>query len=297
MHGEAPAQPDQPVNVPMLGEAVELAEILRPNWKPTNARLTNEVQEGDPEDGNPDEGQPDPGQEEVTLDSFDPTQIPEDADREWLATRHQQMLADYTRKTQGIPSAEERQEAEEARQVLAMLTDEATQEQMLRAILPADKLAAYYGQQQAPEEEFLTEEDRLERMQQELEETRGQFTSFLQQQQSVQEEQRQNEDLAAQIIELEDKVAKREFSDEEFDLITSLAYQRPNAKGEPDAKAAFDLLSNAVTRNRDAWVGRRKATPRRMASGTPASETVDNIDPEQRRANMLRAAEELQASQ
>lgn len=293
MHGEAPAQPDQPVNVPMLDEAVELAEILRPSWKPTNARLINEEQGGDPGTEDPEGGQPGDGQEEpVTLDSFDPQQIPEDVTPEWLIQRHKEMTGDYTRKTQGIPSEAERQEAEEARRIVDALTNEATQAQMLAAmgIAPPQPEPQY-------NEEFLTEEDRLERMQQELEETRGQFTSFLQQQQTVQEEQRQNEGLAAQMIELEDSVAKREFSDEEFDLITSLAYQRPNAKGEPDAKAAYDLLSGAVTRNRDAWVGRRKATPRRMASGTPASEMVDNIDPEQRRANMLRAAEELQASQ
>lgn len=227
--------------------------------------------------------------ETASFADFDTSDIPDEL-REDVEKRIKGFQRSYTQAMQEISG--ERQEAEEARRIVDALTNEATQAQMLAALnIQLPQQQSEYG------EEFLSEEDRLERIQQELEETKGQFSQFLQTQQTAAAEQEEDEKLAVQMIGLEDNVANRQFSEEEFDLITSLAYQRRNAQGEPDAKAAFDLLTGAVTQNRDAWVTKRKATPRRMASGTPASETVDRTDPEQRRAGMLRAAEELQGSQ
>lgn len=289
MHGEAPAiAQDQPV--PSLDQQLAAAGVprsLTPEQlrfaREHDLRLDGEGGEGEgeePSGGTPEGGQPEAGGEggdaPVALDTFDPTQIPEDASRDWLAERHQQLVADYTKKTQA--TAAERQEAEQALAIITALEDE----QRAPAVLAALGFEFDEGDGQAPgEPEYVDPDERIAQLEARLDQND-------QVAQQSQFEAAVDDQIAEELEALEQK-EDTEFSPEEVKFLTTQSH----ATGAP-IEAIHAEFKGMLDKRFEDWKERRKA-PRRLSSGSAASKTVDLTDPKQRRAAMVQAAEEARA--
>jgi hypothetical protein len=288
MFGEAPAiEQDQPARSSLdtllanAGVPRSLSPELLQFAREKDLRLDGEeTAVEDPTDENPETGQPG-GEEEpsATLDDFDPTQIPEDADRDWLAQRHQQLVADYTKKTQG--TAAERQETEEARRIVAALEDPRTAPAMLAAMgyefeedddEDGPEIGSEYDDPR--DAEIATLKQRLDQ--------RDQREAL-----TLQEEE-QNE-LLAEEMEAIEKAESKEFSPATVKFLTRQAH----ASGAP-MESVYAEFKEILAEDREAWKKSRKA-PRRVSPGSPGSKTVDLTDQKQRRAAMAQAAEEATA--
>lgn len=234
---------------------------------------------------------PDTGQAtgEESFSDFDPSQIPDDADRDWFEQKYNELRSGFTQKTQEF--GETRREAEQLRQ----LRDALSNPQVAPAVLAQlgydeRKILDMYGYQ--PEEEPEDEPDLYDR----LARVEGQLTAREQAEQQAQQAEAVTDYISGEIEKLEQKAA-REFSAEEHQLID--AYARAYAQnGVPNVEGAYQLLSGITDSRQKQWIESKK-TGRPPGGGKPASRTVDlsKETPEERRARMLARAEEAEASQ
>lgn len=202
-----------------------------------------------------------------------PDELREDVDR-----RVKGFQRSYTQAMQGI--SQTRQEAEESQRIIDALANPATQQQMLAA------MGIQIPQQQEPEpEEWQDPDDRYRALEGRLEEQGQMFQSFLNQQQQAEEVAKANQHLGEAIIAREDEIG-REFDDDEYDII--VAYSQLH--GGPEG--AFAALDNVGKAGAKRFQQQRKATPRRMANGTPASPAYDDNNRDQRREALVQVAEE-----
>lgn len=230
----------------------------------------------------PETDQPPEGEEEFSIDSFDPTQVPEDADREWFAERVQKLRADYTKKTQSL--AEERREAEQAQQIITALRNP----QVAPAILAQfgydeRKMLELYGYQTDEEPDEAPDL---------YDEVEGLKQTLAQQQEAAQRAQyeAQVEDHIAGEIEALEKKEKREFDAEEHQLLDVYARANPKPDGTPNVEGAFNLLSGIVKSRFEARLKPKQQTPRPPGGGKPGSRQVD-LSKESREGRLERMAE------
>lgn len=216
----------------------------------------------------PDTGQATGSEESFT--DFDPSQVPEDADREWFEKKYNELRAGFTQKTQGL--AAERQEAERAQQVLQALSNPETAPDVLRAL-------GYELEAEEAEESFTGPEDEIAQLKDEIAQIRQE------RQQETQTVQEENE-LIEQIEGLEQQ-AGREFTDKEIRLLSG----RENAP-----QALHNLLEEIVSERQKAFVESKKA-PRAATPGTPASKAADLSTEQGRLAAAAAAAERVFASE
>lgn len=281
MHaGEAPAfeqdQPERSALDVMLADA-GVPRSLSPAQlqfaRENDLRLDGEEgsEEGDAGDGNPADGdQPKPGEESSTsLDNFDPTQIPEDADRDWLAERHQQLVADYTKKTQAIKAEGASPEAQQAQEVLDSLRNPATVAQTMRLLgldQPNVLGALGYDIEGGEEDQFVDTDDRVDALEQRLQNE--------QQLRQAAQAEVEDDELFMEQVEAIEETEKTEFSDEEVAFLLSHAKTNRTPQGAPNVQGARALLKGIVDRQQAAWIESRK-TEKKVNGGIPARDKAD----------------------
>jgi hypothetical protein len=258
----------------MLGEALELAEIVKPSWPELRKQTGPLVCEGGDEETGATETAP-PGStdtetgSEESFPDFDLSSVPDDLrpDAERYAQEvKKHFQGDYTRKTQSL--AEERREIERAQQLQQALRNPQVAPAVLAQLgYDEKKVLEMYGYQ--PEEQELSEEPDL------YDEVQG-IKQTLAQREAAEQSARQEEavtDYIAEQIEALEKKEDREFDPEEHQLLD--AYARQFAKeGVPDVEGAFGLLDGIVSSRQKQWIESKK-TPRPPGGGRPGSRTVD----------------------
>lgn len=229
----------------------------------------------------PETDQPTGGEESFT-DSYNPNDVPEEA-RPALEAAYKQLQSAYTSKTQTL--AQERQEAEQAQQIIDALANPQSQADVLK----------HFGinlvDDSEDEELFAGEPDPNQRIDQLEQQLAGQQ----QEQQAIQASEQELVYIASEIEALE-KDQDEEFSAEEQQFLADIARANPAQNGAPDVKKAAQLLSGLYDQRQKAWIESKKA-PRRPANGTPASKAADLTNPEERRRVMAEAADAARASQ
>lgn len=194
---------------------------------------------------------------------FDPTQVPEDADREWLGKRHAEMQSAFTRKT--METAKERQEAESAQQLLAALNDPETAPALLSQLgweVEAPDLEAEVG----AEEGLYADDPRIDHIQ-------SQLQAMQAEQASATAEELEADLIAEQLVVLE-KSLGRELTVEEHNLIADQARLHSSELGVPDVAAGFESIEGIMRQREQAWRDAKKA-PRRLTRGQAAETTHD----------------------
>lgn len=303
MSEAAPAlKQDQPV-VPMLSEAVELAEHVKPSWpalkKQNVGRLVCEGEEegiGTPAPEAPEANAPDTSQEgdEESFPDFDFDGIPEDLREK--AERYAQEVkshfqAPFTKKAQ--EAAEVRREAEQARQLQEALRNPQVAPAVLAQLGHDEKaVLGMYGYETDEEPEFEEDDpdERIGRLEQALSE-REQAERQTQQEEAV-------SDYIAERIEALEGKEKREFDAEEHQLLDLYARSNPTPEGHPDVEGAFKLLSGIVSSRQKAMLDPKRNAPRPAGGGRPGSQMVDlsKESQEDRVARMAQAADEARGS-
>jgi oligoendopeptidase F len=229
----------------------------------------------------PETDQPTGTDEESFTDSYNPNEVPEEL-RPQLEAAYKQLQSAYTSKTQSL--AQERQEAEQAREVLAALADPNRQAEVLQ----------YFGISLADDDEenlFPEEPDANQR----LDQLEQMLAAQQEQQQAIQASEQELGYIAAEIEGLE-KSHGREFSAEEHQFLADIARANAAPNGAPDVQKAGELLSALYKQQEKAVLEARKA-PRRMSPGSPGSKAPDLSNKEERRAAMAEAVDQLRASQ
>lgn len=268
---------------------------------PSEAPAAVQDQQPSPEttDENPAGGQPGGGgggAEEFSLDSFDATQIPEDADRDWLAERHQALVADYTRKTQG--AAEQRREAEQAQAIIQGLSDPQMLPQYLR-LLGHDPTDQQFLDALGLEMDAGNEDDLLEELDpnQRIDQLEQQLAAQAQEAQLAQQQDQLEDYMAEQIEALEQKNGS-EFSPEEVAFLRRQAEGNPTPNGLPDIEGANKLLTGILDRRVQQELEHRKeAALRPPGTGTPGAKRPDPNTEEGRIQLAQEAVERTRASQ
>jgi hypothetical protein len=292
MHDVAPAIEQVQPTVPMLGEVLELAELVKPSWPVLRKSTGPLVCEGEEEETGttgtvpPENSDTETGSGESFPD-FDLSKFPDEhrADAERYAQEvKKHFQGDYTRKTQSF--AQERQEAEQAQQIIEALANPQSQADVLK----------HFGinlvdDSEEGEELFAGEPDPNQRIDQLEQQLAGQQ----QEQQAIQASEQELVYIASEIEALE-KGQDEEFSAEEQQFLADIARANPAQNGAPDVKRAAQLLSGLYDQRQKAWIESKKA-PRRPANGTPASKAADLTNPEERRRVMAEAADAARASQ
>lgn len=249
---EAPAQQDQPVDAP------EAPETDQPT-----------------------------GSEESFTD-FDTSQIPEDADREWLAQRYQQMQADYTRKTMGL--GEQRQEIEQ--NTLQQWADAVRQNPSLLKQLDLDEralLETYGYAPEDPEDEFV---DPIER---ELAEMKQWRTTIEQQEEANAQFEAEADHVESELEKLEQQTGQK-FDEDEANWIFDVARTRRTQRGLPDVQGAVRMLDTIGKKRVEAYKESKKA-PRAPGQGKAGSRAFDPKNKAERLDAMTQSAQEILASQ
>lgn len=227
----------------------------------------------------PAEDQPTPEAEVSSLDDFDLSLVPEDANREWLGARHKALQADYTRKTQEL--------AEQRKQVAAVI--EAAQ----NPDHPQHEEALdYLGLEVAADDDELYDEDddpfapyeqRLSAIEQAEQQRANEFAQ--------QQAEAQLEDyLATEIESLQEVEGVDEFSEAELRILVNTAVAMQDDAGNPDVRGAYDALKEAYGTRQKAWLS-SKTAPRAPGVGVPASAELDITDRSQRLSEAERIAE------
>lgn len=326
-HGEHPAvEQDQPK---FISESIELAEILRPHWpamRPSGLVAEFTGGEGgpavtDPPAAEADQGSPEPATaEDVNLDNFDPSTIPDEVDRQWLIDRHGQMHGDYSRKTAEI--AELRREAEQDREVIEGLQNPQTRSQYLRLLFPGgnEEIFDALGVEMVPEDDgqqqqvpnpddpdFEFRDPRVDQIQQEREQ---ELQARRQQEEEAQEEREIEEEgktLETELQALQSREAKAflqdredgKFTPEELEVLISNAIRHKDRYGRPDFKGGvekgFNHLKKLVRGGTQQWVDSRTG-PVATRPGVRAETTADPSTPEGRRQLSVEAIERQRAS-
>lgn len=314
MTNGAPALQDKPTTLPMLDEILEIAPGLEANWPREGhppGTLVNRAEPGgepvEPGGGEPGgenepaggpEGEPPAGEEESFFD-FDPSQIPDNADREWLGNQYGEMRKAFTQKTQGL--AETRRAAEESQALIEGLRDPETMPHYLRLLgvdLADPQMLEMLGigGGQAPDQELLDlleDEPELEDRVGQLERERAEER---QQREEVEMEQALD-DLADQELEAIEGAWGRQLDEDEDAFIRHRAEAAPGPDGLPDYESAAKVLKGWLGRREQDWAKRRSEPGRGLPGGKPGGKALDPTNPEDRLALGAAAAERALASQ
>ena len=226
---------------------------------------------GAPEDDAPEQDQPESAPEsgsaqERQSESFtdaDISAVPENADREWLAQRYQDMQADYTRKTQEI--AETRREAAAMAEIIEAASDPGHPDHqnaldVLGLEVDAPELEEDDMSPYSTEDQLMAKVERLE------------AERAMEQQAAEQAAIEEYEDdlIAEQISSLQQQEG-REFDDAELRILYNEALSNPDERGLPNVGYAYELLKDAYTNRQKDWVS-SKRTARRPGSGSARQE-------------------------
>jgi hypothetical protein len=296
MHAvEAPvSRQDQPTALAHLDDVLELARLNEPLWpemreEARRSGLVNEApepgggEEGEEaEPGGGGEGEPEPGAEgEESFTDFDLDTLTPEA-RGAAEAAMKRMQADYTRKTQ--TAAQRVTEAEQYQAIVEGLEDPARAPEILR-ILGWD--LDDEPQEEFPlEEEFAPRDPRVDQLEQRLAERER--TDEIRQ-----AEQAEDQSIAEQIESAENEM-EHTFSEEEIGFLYLYADEYRDEQGNPNVKAAIDLLEGIVSSRQQDWIETKKA-PRRLRQGKPAVREVD-LQNESREDRLKRMAEAADAA-
>jgi hypothetical protein len=254
------------------------------------ARRSGLVNEAPEPGGGEEGGEPTPGPEgeapegaegEESFTDFDLDSLDGDARRAAEAAE-KRMQADYTRKTQ--EAAQRVTEAEQYQAIVEGLEDPQRAPEILR-ILGWD--LEDEGQEELPlEEEFEPRDPRVDQLEQRLAE-RERMDEIRQ------EEQAEDQSIAEQIESAETEL-EHKFSEEEIGFLYLYADEYRDEQGNPNVKAAIDLLEGIVSSRQQSWIETKKA-PRRLRQGKPANREVD-LSTESREDRIKRMAEAAEAA-
>lgn len=308
-HG-APAQQDKPDTLPMLDEVLTLAPALEAGWAAESAAMPPGTlrNEGEPEAGpepggdttavGPDEGEPGGSEETESFYDFDPSQVPDDADREWLAKQYGEMRKAFTQKTQGL--AEGRREAEESQALIEGLRDPETMPHYLRLLgvdLSDPESLANLGinVQQADDElqGLLDDEPDAEER---IEQLEALIAQERQEGQTAAEEQALD-DLADQELEAIEEQWGRKLDEDEDRFLRTHAESNLGPDGLPDYAGASKVLKGWLGRREQEFAKRRQEGGRGAPGGRPGGKALDPNKDEDRLALGAAAAERAMASQ
>jgi len=312
-HG-APAQQDKPTTtLPMLDEVLDLAPALEAEWPSIRATIpagTPVNDGGDGEEGDelggdtaaaagPDEDAGEPGGEaEESFFDFDPSQVPEDADRDWLGNKYGEMRKAFTEKTQGISEA--RREAEESQALIQGLRDPETMPHYLRLLgvdLSDPEALQQLGipVQQADDELSALLDDEPD-----AEERVGQLEALMAQERQEAEvaaEEQALDDLADQELEAIEGAWGRKLDEDEDAFLRFQAESNPGPDGLPDYTSAAKVLKGWLGRREQEFAKRRSEPGRGALGGKPGGKALDPNKDEDRIALAAAAAERAMASQ
>ena len=204
---------------------------------------------------------------------FDVSSVPEDADREWLAKRHREMQAAFTKKTQTV--AEQRREAEQA---LEALNDPEQRLALLRAWGydledPSDDDEEFEEYEEPTAEDFRSTKEWQE------------FQQFQQRLQEAAQQEQEETEFRSAVSELETREG-REIDDTEWELLWNLSQA-----GVP-VDAGFDRISQLRKAERVAHT-KSKQAPQVPKAGKSATQVPDLSD-ERARVDFL--AEQIEAN-
>src|SRR6476620_157441 len=292
---------DKPAEVPFLSEALELAEIVKPAWSAMSreARLSGPVCDGEgaaaaTETPGEEAGQGGGGEEESFIDSFDLSEISEDA-RPQVEALQKEWQGNYPQKRQADKQeiAEARREAEQAQQFQEALRDPQIAPMVLKQLGYSEKeILEMYGYQPEVDDGLPPDEtERLDRLEQSLQQ-REQADQAAQQEEAV-------TDYIAEQIEAMEKEAGREVDAEEHQLLDTFARANADQQGYPNVKGGYGLLSGILSNREKALLDPKRTTARPPGNGGSGSRTVDlsKETPEERRERMADAVSASQASQ
>lgn len=301
---EAPAaRQDQPGALAHLDDVFELARLEEPAWPAmheklmaSGALLNDGTEAGDAgegkeptpggehseEAGNGDDPNQ-PGGEEESFTDFDLDSLEGDA-RQAAEAAQRRMQADYTRKTQEL--SQRGQEAAQYQAIVDGLFDPERAPEILRIL----GIEAGSGSE---EDDLLTEDDLYgsDKTQQQLDEMREQIQArdaALEEREITDQEDQQ----IAEQIESWESSQDEQLSKDEIAFVYLYADELRDEQGQPNVKAAIDLLEGIVANRQQQWIASKKA-PRRVAPGKSASRQVDlpNETTEDRVKRMAEAAE------
>lgn len=294
---EAPARrQDQPEALSHLDDVLELARLQEPAWSPMqrelrrSGALLNDGEEGEEQeeteeptseaDHSGESENQDGGGNEESFTDFDLDSLPAEA-RGAAQAAMKRMQADYTRKTQ--TAAEKAREAEQYRAIVEGLEDPERAPEILRIL----------GYDYEDDEALLEDDDELIERDPRVDQLEARFAEREHLEAIRAQEEDEDHTIAEQIETLE-KDSEQEFSEEEIGFIYLYADEYRDERGQPNVKAAVDLLEGIVASRQQAWV-KSKKTPRRMRSGRPASRQVD-LSKESREDRITRMAEAAEAA-
>lgn len=209
-----------------------------------------------PQEGTPAEPQEDSGQ---SLEDFDLSGIPEDADREWFGAKYKGLQADYTRKTQAM--AEERKQMAT---VIEAIRD--PEHPSHEAVLSELGLTPETIEDDTYEDEEPDLQSRIDQLEAKIAE-RDQMT------QAEAAERAALEHMAEQ-IELAQQASGREFDETELDFIAARAEANPDESGMPDVRGAIEALEGIYRKRQQDWAG-SKSAPRTPGNGPTGQREVD----------------------
>jgi hypothetical protein len=312
MHDGAPAQQDKPDTLPMLDEVLSLAPALEAGWAAESAAIPPGTlrNEGEPEAGDepggdttalgPDEGEPGGSEEAESFYDFDPSQVPDDADRDWLGNKYSEMRSAFTKKAQEF--GEGRRAAEESQALIEGLRDPETMPHYLR-LLGVDLSNPQHLQSlginvQAADDDLAAllddeEPDPTERVEQlealiAQEREEGEAAAELQ----------ALDDLADQELEGIEQQWGRKLTDVEDEILRQRAENNPGPDGLPDYASAANVLKGALNQGVEHELKRRREGGGRGApGGRPGGKALDPNKDEDRLALGAAAAERAMASQ
>lgn len=210
-------------------------------------------------------------------DKFDPANLPSE-----LLPAYKQLQGDYTRKTQQL--AEERKQASEALEVYQGLRDPDKAHEVLQR----------FGYEVGDDEDDTDEEytDPVDELRAELESLKAdrQQELTVRQQQQMQEAEFSHIDSEIQALETS---TGRELSDEEAELVGTLALAQRTDDGHPDVKGAYErLYTDFLAKQREGWVSSKKS-PRVPSGGAPGSKGPDMDNERERQEWMAQRLGEL----
>lgn len=236
-----------------------------------------------PENEAPDEGQAEPtgNENEADLESFDLSQVPDDADREWFESQVKNLRSDYTRKTQTL--AEQRKQVQQVQEIIEAVRDPQHPKYA--------EAMEYLGLELADDDDDPDDfdaDDPVAKLEREVAELRRER----QQEQMTAQQQAQAEALENTLVERIDEVQNaegREFSEPELKFILNY---KAGDDGLPDVRAGVEGLKEYLKAQRQDWANSKKNPPRGPGAGVPGSRELDITDSAKRQA----VAEEVAAA-
>jgi len=223
--------------------------------------------------------------EESFTDSYDPESVPEEL-RPQLELAYKQLQGDYTKKRQSDSATVK--EAEQARQIVQGLQDPERAPEILRILgwdLDEEDEDTNDYEQDGP----LDPNDRIDALEAQLTERE----QLAQQQQQLAEAQQaeEAEDLyvAEQIDSLESSL-KREFSQDEVNLLYLYADEYRDETGRPNVNAAHTVLDGIIASRQKEMLTPKASAPRQLSQGQPAARQLDHSTEEGRMKAMEQAA-------